>query len=289
MIPKSNRILVWTGPRATDIIDCENGLFDGSITLYGFEYPEDAKIQNDNEKFDDFFVRLSGKVTTIREDSHGRYYVPNHCFCESRYNLGGTGYNINHNRSDLEEGDLYVLTQQILLMAEKKCDVYFMSYNQNYVGRHGFEDQYLLLASLLVCKRECSTESTSGKKLLGCIEWINNLYDMKTGDIDQKKIKDAYSFLEGIVEEIGQGGPVFNSEGEYDGSNKTKKSQVEIDDEKLLDKRFDSSFFEEFKERYGSKLTDESLNELIDNFCDVLGFVIKVRGFKSCRMSYEDI
>ena len=280
MIPKSNRILVWTGPRATDIIDCENGLFDGSITLYGFEYPEDAKIQNDNEKFDDFFVRLSGKVTTIREDSHGRYYVPNHCFCESRYNLGGTGYNINHNRSDLEEGDLYVLTQQILLMAEKKCDVYFMSYNQNYVGRHGFEDQYLLLASLLVCKRECSTESTSGKKLLGCIEWINNLYDMKTGDIDQKKIKDAYSFLEGIVEEIGQGGPVFNSEGEYDGSNKTKKSQVEIDDEKLLDKRFDSSFFEEFKERYGSKLTDESLNELIDNFCDVLGFVIKVRGFK---------
>ncbi len=310
--PKSNNILVWTGPRATDIIDCETGLFDGSITLYGCEYPDEANTKSDNTNYDDFYVRLSRQgdaesigFSKVREDKNGRYYAPNRCFCDSKYNLEGKEHVINHNRSDLKEGDLYILTQQILLMAEREqCDVYFMSYNQNFVGRHGSEDQYLLLASLLVCERECDIESDAQNNhfnrcydrcyrdndLFKCIEYINVLYKMKRGEIKEAVMAEAFEYVKRMVEGIEKSKTCEEPKAQYDGSNRTKKAQPVTVCGNLLDNRFDSSFFNDFKKQWdNSQSKDNLLCKLIDNLCDILGFVLKVRGFKKSLGSIDDI
>ena len=146
-----NDVLVWTGPRATDIVNCEEGLFNGSITLYG---------QNDGTKkietwglggFDSIVNGLM--IPDHSEDTEKQRFAPNRCFCNSPFNIEGIGKRINHNRSDIEESDLFILAEQLILI--KICDkrkkvLRFMPYNQNFVGRHGHEDQYPLMGGVMI-------------------------------------------------------------------------------------------------------------------------------------------
>lgn len=170
LIPKSRSsdhfydYLIWTGPRATDITDCEKGLFDGSITLYG-QFSKDAKPWS----LDSIECFIDGNLGNL--DEEGRIEVPNSCFCDSPFNLNENGKRVNHNRSDLKEGDLFVLAEQIRLIKkvwksdnpvnsnQKNHDrIWFMAYNQNFVGRHGDEEQYMLLAGILALDEMCTKD-----------------------------------------------------------------------------------------------------------------------------------
>ena len=133
---KTKNYLIWTGPRATDIIDCEEGLFNGSITLYGINDPDKYRKHyvggKEVGKEVDIGGGCSSKASTIRSkflefdysneetiarrrDRNGRVYVPNICFCDSLFNLC-EGKRIDHNRTDMSEEDLFILVEQLLLI-----------------------------------------------------------------------------------------------------------------------------------------------------------------------------
>jgi len=282
-------ILVWTGPRATDIIDCENNLFDGSITLYGFERPDPSTGgSREVAYFDDFFDRIRGTNGECRgseqewglnrEDSDGVYYVPNHCFCDSNFNLGGKGFEINHNRSDLEEGDLFILAEQVLLMARSKdCDVYFMSYNQNHVGRHGSEEQYLLLASILACNDLKNRDEF--------LNTINGLYELrKRGPyMSRGECKSFVESLEKLVTDFNhETGTPDDENGIPGGGFETYDGYSNDSVEPLLKGNgigsYNSTHLKDFIARHEN---DQELpvDELLEISCDVLCHAIKVKKF----------
>jgi|GEM_PF-6757604 len=204
-LPKSNSedghydYLIWTGPRATDISDCEKGLFDGSITLYG-QYPEklDGRKLWSLESIDYFINNNLGKM-----DEEGRLVPPNSSFCDSPFNLSGEGKRINHNRSDMKEGDLFVLSEQIRLIRKvwgggnpvksNQKDhnrIWFMAYNQNFVGRHGNEDQYMLLAAILALEEMCETD-----------EYNEMFESLTTADDDIEKARETLKNAKRVTED----------------------------------------------------------------------------------------
>ena len=223
------RRLIWTGPRMSDISDCEKGLFSGSITLYGPDNRNgpttdpsasrnqimflkrdrrsspDIRTANaagepdkmlDNQKEGAKTAagprgkpnrrspeRGGMQVHTRDVDMDGEF---NSAFINSPYNhcppdgqnaeseKADLRYRINHNHVTPLQ-DLFILAEQIkVLGAAKACThlgrkssngdirrmfdegmtryydgIWFMSYNPNFVGRTGKEDQFVALAIIL--------------------------------------------------------------------------------------------------------------------------------------------
>ena len=304
----SDSILIWTGPRATDIIDCENGLFDGSVTLYGWEPTDDSVIPSDNADYGQFFRRVvcdckggppagEGGVKyginygENREDKKGRLIAPNHNFCQSKYNLDD-GRIINHNRSDLEEGDLYILAEQILLMDNPySVDVHFMSYNQNFVGRHGSEDQYMLLAGMLILN--------SQKDVSDLIRSMCDLYEVRKEGLTSRNEKDAIQKMESAMaifrrlmserEKLPKKPP--GTIIDYNGSPQIDRLENYIDPGTVLDRTYDDSAFKNMDRDWSdikAALRPQNVRDMLKLISDALGFSIKVRGLRSNFATHTD-
>ncbi len=156
------RCLVWTGPRESDIQDCEEGLFAGSITLYGTYVGDGAPAETfdgKNPRFiGDAAAEVFEKVAEYEEgradtallargkgavaETLSRYDPFNASFCESRFFYGRM--RINHNEEDAFS-DLFILMEQVKLIAAELtpasgqanggthgCRVLFMGYNPNF-------------------------------------------------------------------------------------------------------------------------------------------------------------
>lgn len=226
--------LIWTGPRMSDIQDCEEGLFSGSITLYGSGNSDDKNriLFHDCNRtvFDrsdmalcnmmgsnyeggshkgmenrdtlraktiidslndmevkkgnlspDFRKIINEERLPVNPDNRFNLSFVSSCY---NYNGGGERCRINHNDVTPMQ-DLFILVEQIkILGAAKACQrigeakakekdsgrdppsigeifndgnteyydgIWFMSYNPNFVGRMGNEDQFVSLAILLLC------------------------------------------------------------------------------------------------------------------------------------------
>ncbi len=139
----ANYILVWTGPRMSDIQDCEDKLFSGSITLFG----DDAiRVPREHAA-----LPADEQISLILKGGPGEGSF-NISFCNSLY-APSKRMRINHNKTTAAQ-DLFTLTQQLrLLFLEKKAGrgdrVRFMSYNPNFVPSTGREAAFGLLDAIL--------------------------------------------------------------------------------------------------------------------------------------------
>lgn len=162
------RCLIWTGPRLSDIQDCEEGLFIGSITLYG-EYRDENNRRTfdkpgtlvDKETVDAFNTLLSVTNNDSKSPNTGLENTTfNYSFCESDFFYGKL--RINHNAED-PLSDLFIVMEQVKLLASELqgnpkhpevagCELYFMAYNPNFAVCEQNDEPVEMLESLLKCE-----------------------------------------------------------------------------------------------------------------------------------------